>query len=726
MRQARQGLILRWCGATDECMHEGGNPDETVFPSEPAVPGTWQCGRVPCGGPAMSFRKSITARFITTVFLVLFIAQSIGSVAFILYMRKSLFASLENRIQRSAAIVAGVSSYPLLNYEFTLIDTYMEEVARDEEITSIHILDAAGKIVGEKVKSADAAIISLNPLFYKKSLTITAPVKSGERKIGEVQIHFSPRSINKSISNNLLLIMGYQGVVLVLLGFVMVYLFNRNVKRPVSLINRAIEQITTGDLTVAVPDLGDNEIGSIAKGVTFLEQRLFLMISKINETAANVSMAIRQVEHTYGIVGDGIAKQTNAVKDIIRSISSANKTQGEVSESIEKLLNFSTENVTSLLEMKATAEEMATHTQRLFRATEDSYSVVLEMSQTSKSISASSGEALSAVEDTSSSVEEVTASVREVEDHAGESSKIAYTVRDVTSGVGMMSVVNAIEGIDAIAQEVKKSADIIQRLGARSVDIEKVLSVIRDVTEQTNLLSLNAAILAAQAGEYGKSFSVVADEIRALSERTASSTHEIGGIVKTIQKDIKDTVYSIDEARLKVDEGNGLVVKVGEALRDILSASIQSSDMTKAIERATAEQTVGLKQIRVAVEDIRKVMNSVAKSTKEQENALSYLLEGVGDVKEVAELSKRGAGEQAEGTRIISRNIELANERIQQINTNVANQKRLNKEIVAAMENINAIGAATANDTEEVAISLKTLFREIENLKQEMEIFKIT
>jgi methyl-accepting chemotaxis protein len=118
-------------------------------------------------------------------------------------------------------------------------------------------------------------------------------------------------------------------------------------------------------------------------------------------------------------------------------------------------------------------------------------------------------------------------------------------------------------------------------------------------------------------------------------------------------------------------------------------------------------------------------MNSVAKSTKEQENALSYLLEGVGDVKEVAELSKRGAGEQAEGTRIISRNIELANERIQQINRNVAYQKKLNTEIIAAMEGVNAVGAATANDTEEVSSSLKTLFLEIENLRKEMEIFKV-
>jgi len=672
----------------------------------------------------MSFRKSISVKFIAAVFLVLLIAQTIGSVAFTLYIRNTLSAQLRNRMERSAAIMAGVSSFPLLSYDYTLIDTYLDEVAKDSEITSIHILDAQGKMVREKIKAEDAEIVSWNPFSFKQSFNVAVPVNSGASKIGEVSIHFTPASINKSILGNLLVVAMYQGAVLMLLGLVMIYLFNKNIKKPVLLINKAIERITTGDLTVTVPDPGDNEIGSIAKGVTFLQQRLSQVIAKIGDTATNVSMAIRQVEHTYGIVGEGISRQTSAVKDIIRSITAANKTQAEVSDSIEKLLNFSTENVTSLLEMKATAEEMATQTQRLFRATEDSYSVVLEMSQTSKAISSSSGQALSTVEDTSASVEEVAASVREVEDHAGDSSKLADKVRDITSGIGMMSVVNAIEGMDAISDEVKKSADIIQRLGARSVDIEKVLSVIRDVTEQTNLLSLNAAILAAQAGEYGKSFSVVADEIRALSERTASSTREIGGIVKTIQRDIKDTVYSIDEARMKVDEGNGLVVKVGEALRDILSASIQSTDMTKAIERATGEQAIGLRQITSAVEDIRKVMNSVAKSTKEQENALSYLLEGVGDVKEVAEVSKRGAGEQAEGTRIISRNIELANERIQQINKNVANQKKLNKEIIAAMENVNAIGAATAGDTEDVSQSLKTLFTEIENLRQEMEIFR--
>lgn len=672
----------------------------------------------------MMLRKSITTKFIATVFAVLLISQSFGTIAFLLYIRSSFFEELQTRMNNAALIMSGASGYPLMSYDFTQIDTFLEEVAKDEMITSIHIFDSKGKTAREKIKAGDAEILSRNPFYYKKGMQVSAPVNSGSSKIGEVTIHFSGRSINDNIRKSIIIIVLYQGIALVVLGFVMVYFFNRNIKRPVQIINSAIKKITTGDLTATIPDLGDNEIGSIAKGVGVLELHLTQMIARINATALNVGTAIKRVDHTYRIASEGISSQAAAIKNSIRSIHLANNAQKEVSESIEKLLNFSTENVTSLLEMKATAEEMSSQTQRLFRSTEDSYSVVLEMSQSSKSISVHSGQALSAVEDTSASIEEIGASVREVEEHAIDSSAIADNVKEITSGEGMMSIVNAVEGMESISDQVQKSSEIIQRLGARSVDIEKVLSVIRDVTEQTNLLSLNAAILAAQAGEYGKSFSVVADEIRALSERTASSTREIGGIVKTIQKDIKDAVNSVDNAKLKVEDGNTLVVKVGEALRQILNESIKSSDMTKAIKRATGEQSLGLGQITSAISDIRKVFISVTKSTKEQENALSYLLEGVGDVKEIAELSKRSAGEQAEGARIISRNIELANERIDQINKNELNQKKVNAEIIDAMENINSIGTVTMENMEEVTNSLSTLVREIEALKQEMGVFK--
>ncbi len=673
----------------------------------------------------MIFKKSITAKFITTVFLILLIGQAIGTLILFLHTKSALFDSLQKRINKSSIIIAGVSSGPLLSYDYALIDTYLEEIMKDEDITSVQILDGKGKTIREKIKRENTNSKTFNFFLFKKTMTIKTPVVVAGEKIGEVVINYSAKSINESISRSMILLSLYQGIMLLCVGVVMVFLFNRDIKRPVSEINTTIEKITTGDLLTVVPDLGENEIGGIAKGISFLEERLSMIISKLNSTAVNVSMAIKQVNVLYRNVTDGITKQSLAVKDIIKSIHTANKSQSEIIGNTEKLSSFSTENVSSLLEMKATAEEIASNTHRLYKATEDSYSVVVEMAQAAKAVSMNSNEIASAVEDTSASIEEVGASIKEVEEHASESSKLAEKVKEITSDTGMLSVVNAVEGMNNISDEVKKSAEIIQRLGTRSTDIEKVLSVIRDVTEQTNLLSLNAAILAAQAGEYGKSFSVVADEIRALSERTASSTREIAGIVKTIQRDIKDAVRSIDTANSKVEEGNTLVLGVGDALKDILTASEHSTEMTKAIERATEEQALGLRQISAAIEEIRKMMHSVTKSASEQEKALSHLLDGVGEVKEVADISKRGTEEQAIGTKIISKNLELANDRIIQINQSGMNQKKLNDDIVAAMEQINNIGTSTVKDMEEVSRSLGTLFEEIETLKKEMEVFRV-
>ncbi len=673
----------------------------------------------------MIFKKSITAKFIATVFVVLLAGQILGTVLFILNARTSLLASLEARIKRISLIAAGVSAGPLLSYDYSLIETYLTEIINDEEITSVRVLDSTGNMLKERTKAGPVERESINPVFIKKLLTMKTPVMSSGEKIGEVVIEYNTFKINKDMSKSMIVVSLYQLTLLFCGAFVMMLLFRRNITNPVLSINRALEQITSGDLSTSVPDIGENEIGVIAKGVLFLEERLSMIIGKLNSTAVNVSMATKQVDQTYTNVIEGITNQVNSVNDISRSIENATKSQAELGDSTEKLLSFSAENVASLFEMKETSEEIASNTERLFKATENSYSVVLQMNQTAKEISDNAARASSAVENTSASVEEVGASIREVEANARKSSGLAEKVQEITSGDGMMSVVNAIEGMDNISEEVRKSAEIIQKLGVRSADIEKVLSVIKDVAEQTNLLSLNAAILAAQAGEYGKSFSVVADEIRGLSERTSNSTREIGGIVKTIQKDIKDAVYTIDSAQGKVEEGNSLVMKAGEALREILNASIQSTEMTKAIERATQEQSVGLKQITLAVDDIRKMMNSVAKSTKEQDNALGYLLEGTGEVKEVAELSKRSSLEQAEGTKLISRNIELANERINYINEAILNQQELNNNILSAMARISTSGTSTRRDMEDVSVSLKTLIKEIETLKQGMEVFKI-
>ena len=132
-------------------------------------------------------------------------------------------------------------------------------------------------------------------------------------------------------------------------------------------------------------------------------------------------------------------------------------------------------------------------------------------------------------------------------------------------------------GMTAIRETVTRGADVINRLGARSEEIGKILTVITEVTDQTSLLALNAAILAAQAGEYGKGFAVVADEIKELAERTANSTKEIEDVVEAVRREAADAVRAMEEGVKKTEGGVRLSLAAGRALETIVAVIATSS-----------------------------------------------------------------------------------------------------------------------------------------------------
>ncbi len=674
----------------------------------------------------MRYFKTMTGKFFFFVLIVLLISQTLGTIILFYNTKSALHNSLLERMESIASLVANVIATPLRDGNMDEIQFHIDEVIRDDDITSVHILDSNENLMRENIKTQDVGQEAVSLFLIRKSDPVRIPISAQGDNIGFVVLDYSARRLNEKIMQSMVLISLYQGIMLLVIGIIVILFFNRNIKKPVDRINRAVEKITSGEISTAIPDLGENEIGSIAKGISFLSERLSGIILQLNNTIVNVSMAIKQVDLLYKNVIKGISEQSMAMSDLMKSIHSANSSLGEISNSTGELSKFSTENVSSLLETKASAEEIAEHSLRLYSLTGEFYDSVVQLNQSAESKSTDAQEALSAVEETSASVEEIGASIKEVEEHAADSARLAENVRTITSDTGMLAVVDAVEGMEKITAEVNSSSEIIRQLGMRSKDIEKVLSVIKEVTERTNLLSLNAAILASQAGEYGKSFSVVAEEISALSDRTANSTREISEIVKSIQKDIKSAVSSIDNAKGKVETGNTLVMKVGDTLKHALTEADKSTEMTQAIKRATEEQSLGLRQITTAIDGIRNMVKNITLSTTEEVKSLGYLLNNVTNVKKIADVSKSATEEQAAGIRTMSRNLELANDRIVHINGATLDHKTLNDEVIKAMNTIDGLGKGIINDMEDVSSSLNSLSEEIEILKNELGVFKIT
>lgn len=673
----------------------------------------------------MRFVKSIAGSFILVVLLILVLGQG-GLWAWFLSSHKTQnMEMLTNKIRSMGTLIAAYSAPVLVVGDVETLDRYLDGVIRDTDIISVRISDNTGAVIKEKSSRIEQRPVSRNPFYVPWSNRLKVPIKSEAVDMGTVEIIYSGNSANAAMKRLLTVPPLGQALVFLLMIYVIYIFFQRKVGKPIGTIHENINKATAGDLTVKLPDMGGSELGLIAKGLDFLVKSISSTVGKLHSTSDNVAMAIKQLNMTFGNVIKGSQQQASSVDEISRSLRQANESQKKTAEAAEKLSGFSAENVTSLIEMRTIAGEIAGSTNKLFQATDSSYSTVAELSQTAKEMSDNAEKVQSSVEDALASVEEISASVKEVETSAKESTALAENVREMAANKGIMAVTDAIDGMERIAERVRFSVDIVRRLGSRSKDIEKMLSVIKEVTEQTNLLSLNAAILAAQAGEYGKGFSVVADEIRALSDRTAASTKEITGIVSTIQNEISDAVVSIESGVGLVDDGSALVYKAGESIGSILEAAQKSVRMAMAIENATEEQARGLKQISSTVDDIRKMVSHMTMAASEQFKASEYILERTGEVREVAESTKRGTEEQALGTKVISKNIELASERVVEISQAAHHQQKVNETIIATIEQIRSIGAATLRDVEAVSMSLSTLEGEMNLLRKEMEAFKV-
>ncbi len=208
-------------------------------------------------------------------------------------------------------------------------------------------------------------------------------------------------------------------------------------------------------------------------------------------------------------------------------------------------------------------------------------------------------------------VEEMSSTVAEVAKNSADAAGSANKAKE-SAAAGSEIVQSSIEGMERIAKSVGSSAKTIEELGRSSNQIGEIAAVIDDIADQTNLLALNAAIEAARAGEQGRGFAVVADEVRKLAERTTKATKEIADMIKKIQKDTADAVSAMNEWNREVKNGVELSNKAGDSLKQIVGLVQNVTDMINQIATATEEQSAASEEITSNIEDIAKVSKDTA------------------------------------------------------------------------------------------------------------------
>ncbi|MGE5275923.1 MAG: methyl-accepting chemotaxis protein, partial [Acidobacteriota bacterium] len=326
---------------------------------------------------------------------------------------------------------------------------------------------------------------------------------------------------------------------------------------------------------------------------------------------------------------------------------------------------------------------------------------------------------------TSSSVTQMSASVKEVEQRAVESARLAEKVSREASERGMAAAAGAIRGMQNIKDTVEATAEVVNRLGKRSQEIGQILKVIDEVTDQTSLLALNAAILAAQAGEHGKGFAVVAEEIKDLAERTAASTQEISGLISSVQEETSASVQAMGRGLKAVEEGVSLVQVASDVLDQVAHSSRQSAEMARAIEKTTAEQARGVSQITETTVSVAEQVEHIANALQEQRRGSERIAQAAERMREITRQVKSAAQEQTTGSRQIANAVESVTVQAAQVARSTSEQSNAVQQISGAISSIQKITQETADVTVEMETAVKALKTKSDTLQKELEGFRL-
>lgn len=520
-----------------------------------------------------------------------------------------------------------------------------------------------------------------------------------------------------------LILIAFAGVIF--LAVALQVLLRKAVIKPLGKVVEATKKVSEGDLTTMIKINSGDEFTYIERAINRIIENFGELVRKVKTSAVNVSIASGQIGLNSKRMAEGARSQVEAVEKTTSSVEELNFSIREIANSVSTLSTSADETSSSVLEIGSSIEEVAENTFRLSDTISETLASIEEMVASARELARSAEFLEETISETGAATLEINAAIGTVVDNTKESARLAEKVLIDASEFGMLSIVDAIDGTDRVRDSVKKAGDSVNRLKERSLEINKIVAVIDAVTSRTNLLALNAAILAAQAGEHGKSFSVVAEEIRELAEKTSASTKEISDLIVTIQQETQDTVDIMKEGLIRVDDGNKLVYAVGDALRTIIHSSQQSQVAAKGIEGAAVEQARGVKQVTESVERVKDMIVNIANAIRELRNGTGQIVKAMEVVDSISKHVKKAMEDQASGSRQIGSVVESTVEKTRLISKATEEQKIGTESILQSIDEVKTVAVEGMDIASEIDLAMNGIRKDAEDLKRVVEVFKV-
>ncbi|HEV7486395.1 MAG TPA: methyl-accepting chemotaxis protein [Thermoanaerobaculia bacterium] len=614
-------------------------------------------------------------------------------------------AMKNGRLDELRAIAKDVKSRPWIDYA--------DFVAADGRIVASQGTPPAGLAL-------DTGRTDLRDTAGEPLHQFTAPFASGGGSFRLVANERETQTVIDRLRWSNLLV----ALVALVIAIGLAWIGSRFIIRPVLHLAENARNLSNGDLTQRAEIGSSDEIGDLSSAFNTMAANLEKTVSKLVRSQAQLKTVVETVGSRSRTVAERVDEQRSMIDSTYHSIDQLNNGVRKITDNVEALSAASEETSSSMLEMVASIEEVSRHTDTLYNSVEDTASATGEMATSINEVDSNVDFLSNFVTDTSSSMVEMSASIAQVESNAAKSYDLALAVADAAES-GMKAVRETIDGMEQIRHSVSESNAVITRLGERSTAIGKILNVIEDIAEQTNLLALNAAILAASAGEHGKGFSVVAAEIRDLSERTASSTREIANLIRSVQDEVGNALRSMSAGTKLVADGVSLSHEAGKALNNILESSTKASEMGKEIAAATREQAKGSETVTQSVGRLQELVSQINSATTQQAQGSDHIMNAVESMREVTRYVRQAMVEQRSGSSMISASAERMIDMIHEIFQVAAGQAMESEKIVATMEKVRVIAEGNGNYAMEMGESLTLLSEAIRGLDEEIRRFRV-
>ncbi|NDY58160.1 HAMP domain-containing protein [Desulfovibrio sulfodismutans] len=374
----------------------------------------------------------------------------------------------------------------------------------------------------------------------------------------------------------------------------------------------------------------------LAKGVTFA--------TDVADGKLDSTLSVDQKDE-IGVLAQALRTMVASLKKLLGEA----KSQADMAVQKTREAETAMQEATAAKEQaeRAKAEGMLQAAHQLEDVVEVVTSASEELSAQIEQSSRGSEEQTHRVGETATAMEEMNATVMEVAKNASQAAETADKAKHKAED-GSQVVTLVVKGIGEVQDAALSLKTDMTSLGKQAESIGQILNVISDIADQTNLLALNAAIEAARAGEAGRGFAVVADEVRKLAEKTQSATKEVGDAIRGIQNGARTNIANVEQAVQKIDAATTLAGKSGEALAEIVTLVDLTTDQVRSIASASEEQSAASEEINRSIEDINRITSETSDAMQQSAQAVSELARQSMTLKGLIDRMKEDGGEVAQ------------------------------------------------------------------------------